>query len=245
MAGSSGRRFGIVSLVSVMIGIVCMDAVSAETVSPVIEVAGMAERRVRPDVAHLEITIDVRAEKLDDARREAGTKTVALLRSLKEMGVADETIDSGAITVQPEFSWDPKSGARRLQGYLVVRNIRVRLLDLDKLGVILERAVKLGANQIVPPRFVLQDERKLRRELLTEATEDAKQNAIAIATGLGAKLGTVLKVDAIEGQTPVFAQPMMLRASAAPAEDSAVTESYRPGDITLRADVKARFSIIP
>jgi hypothetical protein len=33
----------------------------------------------------------------------------------------------------------------------------------------------------------------------------------------------------------------MLRASAAPAEDAAVTESYRPGDITLRVQIKASF----
>lgn len=215
----------------------------ADSTNRVVNVTGVAERLVRPDLAHLEITIDVRDEKLETARREAGSKTVAVLRTLKEVGIADAAIDSGALAVQPEFSWDAKSGVRRLQGYLVTRTIRVRLLDLDKLGVVLERAVKLGANQITPPRFALQNESTLRRELLTEATRDAKENAAAIARGLDAQLGAALRVDAVEVDRPAFPSPGMLRASAAPAEDAAVTESYRPGDITLRVQIKASFAL--
>ena len=243
MAVDSRNRFQKFSLISIVIGIGLMSAVRAETVSSVIEVSGVAERLVRPDLAHLEITIDVRDEKLDTARREAGTKTVSVLRNLKELGINDDAIDSGSLTVQPEFAWDAKSGVRRLQGYLVTRTIRVRLLDIDKLGVVLERAVKLGANQITPPRFALQDESLLRRELLTKATQDARQNAAAIARGLDAELGAALRVDAIEVDQPTFAPPVMLRASAAPNEDVAAAESYRPGDILLRVSVKARFAL--
>lgn len=215
----------------------------ADSTNRVVNVTGVAERLVRPDLAHLEITIDARDEKLETARREAGSKTVAVLRTLKEIGIADATIDSGALAVQPEFSWDAKSGVRRLQGYLVARTIRIRLLDLDKLGVVLERAIKLGANQIAPPRFALQDESPLRRELLAEATRDAKENAAAIARGLDTTLGAVLRVDAIETDQPTFASPVMLRASAASAEDAAAAESYRPGDIKLRIEVKASFAL--
>ena len=243
MEFESRNRFHMVSLISIVIGVGLINMARAETVSSVIEVSGLAERLVRPDLAHLEITIDIRDEKLDTARREAGVKTVAVLRSFKEVGITDEAIDSGALTVQPQFAWDAKSGVRRLQGYLVTRTIRVRLLDLDKLGVMLERAVKLGANQITPPRFALQDESLLRRELLTKATQDARQNAAAIARGLDAELGAALRVDAIEVDQPTFAPPVMLRASAAPNEDVAAAESYRPGDILLRVSVKARFAL--
>ena len=215
----------------------------ADSTNRVVNVTGVAERLVRPDLAHLEITIDVRDEKLETARREAGSKTVAVLRTLKEMGIADAAIDSGALAVQPEFSWDAKSGVRRLQGYLVARTIRIRLLDLDKLGVVLERAIKSGANQVAPPQFTLQNESTLRRELLTEATREAKENAAAIARGLDTTLGAVLRVDAIEADRPTFASPVMLRASVASAEDAAAAESYRPGDIKLRIEVKASFAL--
>ncbi len=215
----------------------------ADSTNRVVNVTGIAERLVRPDLAHLEMTIDARDVKLDSARREAGVRTVAVLRGLRELGIGDEAIDSGALAVQPEFSWDAKSGARRLQGYLVARTIRIRLLDLDKLGAILEYAVKSGANQIAPPRFSLQNESSLRREMLTDATRDAKQNAAAIARGLDAQLGAALRVDAVEVDRPAFPSPGMLRASVAPAEDAAVTESYRPGDITLRVQIKASFAL--
>jgi len=243
MGFDSGKRVHPVILASIMIGIGLVSTVRAETTPSAIHVSGFAERLVRPDVAHLEISVDIRDEKLETARREAGSKTVAILRALKEVGIADESIDSGALAVQPEFSWDAKSGVRRLQGYLVARTIRVRLLDLDKLGVVLERAVKSGANQITPPQFALQNENLLRRELLTEATRDARENAAAIVRGLDKTLGAVLRVDAIEADRPRFASPVMLRASAAPAEDAAAAESYRPGDIKLRVEVKASFAL--
>ena len=77
--------------------------------------------------------------------------------------------------------------------------------------------------------------------MLTDATQDAKQNAAAIARGLDAQLGAALRVDAVEVDRPAFPSPIMLRASAASAEDAAATESYRPGDITLRVQIKASF----
>jgi hypothetical protein len=217
----------------------------AESPSGVINVVGVSERLVRPDLAHLEITIDVRGDKLDRARLEAGSRTSEVLRSLKEIGITDDSIDSGSLIVQPEFVWEPKSGARRLQGYHVGRTIRVRLIDLDKLGTVLERAVKSGANQISPPRFALHSEGELRRELLTDATRDARRNAAAIAAGLEAQLGAVLRVDAIEADPPIMASPIMLRASVAATEDAAAEQSYRPGDMTLRVQVKASFAIAP
>jgi uncharacterized protein YggE len=237
-------RAPLIALAVLCLGFAASSA-RAEPTNHVINVTGTAERLVRPDVAHLDITIDSRDAKLDVARRETGTKTVAVLRSLKEIGLADETIDSGALVVQPEFSWDAKTGVRRLQGYLVARTVRVRLLDLDKLGVILERVVKVGANQIAPPQFALQNESSLRRELLTDATRDAKRNAAAVAAGLDAELGAVLRVDAIEAETPAFAAPMLLRASGVAADEAGVAESYRPGDIRMRVTVKASFAIAP
>lgn len=245
MSCANRNGFQLIRWILVMLAIALVSTARAEVTPPVIEVSGLAERLVRPDLAHFEITIDVRDEKLDSARREAGARTIAVLRSLKEIGITDDMIDSGSLAVQPEFAWEPKSGVRRLQGYFVARTIRVRLLDLEKLGVILERTVKSGANQIAPPRFGLQSESQVRRELLSEATRDARQNAAAIAAGFDAKLGSALRVDAIETDMALVTSPMMLRASAAPTEDTPAEQSYRAGDITLRAQVKARFAIAP
>jgi hypothetical protein len=242
---ASSQIFSLLPGVGVLCCLLMALPVQADSSAGVINVVGLSERLVRPDLAHLEISVDVREEKIDDARREVGVRTSGVLRSLKEIGIPEDAIDSGSVVVQPEFVWDPKSGARRQQGYQVARTIRLRLRDLEKLGLILERTLKSGANQVAPPRFALQSESQLRRELLTEATRDARQNAVAIAAGLEAKLGAALRVDAIEVDTPVMPSSVMLRASAASAEDAAAEQSYRPGDMTLRVRVKASFAIAP
>lgn len=219
--------------------------IAAELAPPFINVVGQATKSIQPDLAQVDIIVETRKPKLDDARQETGTKMLAVLSTLESLGIPKNDLDSGALSVQSEFSWDAKTGERRLQGYLVVRTIRVRLLDLEKLGPVLERSVRAGANQISPPRFAVQNEGHYRRELLAEATRDAKQNAAAIAEGLGLKLGVPRKVEALDSESPVYASPVMLRASAATADGAAIEESYKPGEVTLRVRVKASFDIAP
>lgn len=231
--------------VVVVLALTMAAEVRADALPGVISVTGSAERRVQPDMVRLEIGIESRDAQLETARREAGTKTIAVLRILEEIGVAKPDIDSGSLVVQPEFAWNAKTGERRLQGYLVARTVRVRLLAIDKLGAILERSVKVGANQISPPQFALQDETRVKRQLLTEATRDAKQNAIAVAEGLGVKLGAARKIEVADAEIPSFMAPMMLRTSAPDGEKATTDESYKPGDVNLRTRVNGTFDIAP
>jgi len=235
------RTFGVFAVTLIL----AIADVHADNASGIINVAGSAERRLQPDSAQIDIAIEIRHAQLNEARRQVGARTVAVLQLLDSVGIPNADVDSSALSVQPEFSWDTKSSERRLQGYLVVRTIRVRLLDLEKLGSILERSVRAGANQISPPRFTLQNEAHYRRELLVEATRDAKQNAAAIAEGLGLKLGDPRRIEAVDSETPGYAAPVMLRASAAAADGAAIEESYKPGELTLRVRVKASFDIAP
>ena len=234
-------RVAVVAIALVML----IASARADTLAGTISVSGSAERRMQPDLAQISIGIESRHLQLETARREAGAKTIAVLRVLDEIGIAKQEIDSSAVLVQPEFAWDAKSGERRLQGYLVIRTIRLRLLEIDKLGAILERSMRAGANQIAPPQFLLREETRIRRELLTEATRDAKQNAIAVADGLGVKLGATRKIETVDTEGPLYGAPMMLRASAAEADRALTEESYKPGEVTLRARVSASFDIAP
>jgi uncharacterized protein YggE len=221
-----------------------MPTAEAQLLPPSINVTGNADRSVQPDIAYLEIVVESRKARLEDARRDAGARTLAVLRGLESLAVPKDAIDSGSLLVQPQFTWDAKAGESRLQGYIVSRTVRIRLLDLDKLGSILERSVEIGANQVMPPRFALQNETRIRRELIAQATRDATQNARAVAEGLGVTLGIARKVDTVDSDTTVVAAPMMLRTNAT-AEGAAVEESYRPGQVTLRARVSASFDFAP
>ena len=209
-----------------------------------VTVSGEAEREVMPDRAHLSLTAEVRQATVDGARAEANRRIDALLRLLSDLKIPKTDIDSTALEVRPEFTWNPQTGSQRLKGYLVVRSVRLKLTDLEKLGAVLERGMTAGANQISPPTFTHSRREALLREVLGAATLDARRNAEAAAAGIGMTVGSAQRIEILEeGGGP---QPMvlgMVRAAAAP--DAAAEASYQPAQLTLKARVRATFDLVP
>lgn len=209
-----------------------------------ITVSGEAEREVMPDRAQLSLTAEVRQATVDGARTEANRRIDSLLRLLSDLKVPKSDIDSTILEVRPEFTWNPQTGTQRLQGYLVVRSVRVKLTDLDKLGALLERGMTAGANQISAPTFTHSRREALLREVLGTATLDARRNAEAAAAGIGMNVGPAQRIEILEESGGP--QPMMLgmvRAAAAP--DAAAEASYQPAQLTLKARVRATFDLAP
>jgi len=207
-----------------------------------ISVSGTAVREVQPDTAYLDLGVQSRKLKLDDARRETNTRTQAILAIINDLRIKSGEVDSTTVNVNPEFIWSPDSGERRLQAYLVERRVRVRLTELEKLGPLLERAMQAGANQIMPPRFDHSRKDALRREVMTEAVRDARRNAEAAAAGVGMKPGLALRIEVIDEDTVgILAPRVMMRAAA--MEDGAAEASYQPGEINFRVKVTATFEL--
>lgn len=209
-----------------------------------ITVSGEAEREVMPDRAYLSLTVEVRQLTVEGARAEANRRIDAVLRLLSELKIPKSDIDSTVLEVRPEFAWNPQTGTQRLQGYLVLRSVRVKLADLDKLGALLERGMSAGANQISAPTFTHSRRETLLREVLGTATLDARRNAEAAAAGIGMTVGAAQRIEILEdGGGP---QPMMLgMVRAAAVSDAAAEASYQPAQLTLKARVRATFDLAP
>lgn len=209
-----------------------------------ITMSGEAEREVAPDRAQLALTVEVRQPTVDGARAEANRRIDSILRLLAELQISKPDIDSTALEVRPDFSWNPQTGAQRLQGYIVVRSVRLRLVDLDKLGAILERGMKAGANQISAPSFSHSRREVLLREVLSAATLDARRNAEAAAAGIGMKVGAAQRIEVIEeaGGGPF---PMVDMVRAAAASEASAEASYQPSLLTLKSRVRVVFDLLP
>ena len=122
--------------------------------------------------------------------------------------------------MQPDYRWNQVKEQQELIGYIAQRTIEVELRDLDKLGELIEGAVKAGVNQLQPPILDSSKRRDAHREALSLAAADARANAATLAAALGAKLGKVVTINAVEGGPPM-PQPMMrMQADMAMAEGS-------------------------
>lgn len=216
----------------------CQPAPNAE-IGRTVSVSGEGEISVEPEIAVVRLTVQARNAKLGAAQNEAGKITSAVLELAESLNIAREQVQSTQVHVQPEFDW--RDGRQTFRGYLVQREVRVELEDLEKLGPLVERAMQAGVNQVSEPELRVQEPRRLHREALRLAAADAQANARVLAESLGAELGKVRRIDAHEqGDGPVRPMRMQMMESAAGGQGE---QTYQAGRITVRVRVSGEFEL--
>ena len=175
-------------------------------------------------MAYVTLGVEARRPTLAEARTEVNATVERLLALTRELKIEPKFVDSTRLQVQPDYRWDEKSSSQVLLGYVVSRQVDVELHDLDRLGTLLEKSVSAGVNQVGGARLDSSRRKELERAALTQAVDDARLNADALARAAGAKLGPVQSLSTT-GTMPV---PMYLEramsVAAAPMADAAETE---------------------
>ncbi len=204
-----------------------------------IAVDGYASIETEPNSATLSLGVQSRQPDLDAARTRVIEVSRAFLAVADELGIDRDQIQSTSLNVRPEYRWDREDNSQKLLGYLVQRDIVVKLRNLEKLGDVMEQAVDAGVNQVQPPVLEHSNERELRRRALADATRDARANALAIAETLDVELGGVISVSSQQSISPRPPLPMMAMREASVSD----AETYVSGQIRIEASVSAVFGI--
>jgi uncharacterized protein len=200
---------------------------------------GEGRVEVAPDIAWLSFTISARKATVAEARDEVARGVARILALGRDAGLSDEHIATAALSVSPEFDWDPKTRERRLLGYVVNRQVTLKLMEIAKLGELTEQALGLGVTDASPAIFDVSRRKELESEALVAAARDARDKAEVMAGALGVGLGVPLQIEAGGAAAPP--RPM-LRAAMAEADVSGA-DTYQPGLIRITAHVTARFEL--
>jgi uncharacterized protein len=159
---------------------------------PVIVAQGEAIVRQPPDVAWVQIAVEARGAKPEEARQKAAEAMTAVLGTLKST-VPANNIRTSTLAVTPETDYTPATGSR-LKGYLARNQVEVRVDSLDLLSKVMDASVTSGATSISGVRFDVKARAQYEREALRSAVQDATERAQAIAAGAGRSLGPVLRL---------------------------------------------------
>jgi len=220
-----------------------LGAQAAEEHPRTITVSGQGEIRAEPDRALVQLGVESRRPKLEEARAEVAKTVDAVLKLTRELKIDQKLVRTTRINVQPEYNWGNETRERTLIGYYVSRQIEVDLRDLDKLGQLLERAFDLGVNQVGDPQLDSSRRRELEREALAKAVEDARLNAQAVAKAAGARLGAPRTISASAAFVPPPV-PLRAKAMAMEAADSAA-QSYHRGEMGFTGTVQIEYDLVP
>jgi uncharacterized protein YggE len=218
-------------------------AVPAVEIARTVTVDGRGHVMVRPDMARVTLAVEERNKSLSTAQEAVADVTADVLSLLDDLDVEDRHINSTGATVQPNYRWNNTLERQELVGYIARRRIDVEVRDLDILGKLIERAVRVGVNQVSPPALDSSRRRDAYREALANAAEDARRNANVLAETLDMDLGDVVQINA-GGYSP---PPMPIMrggmAAARMAESDAGAATYNPGEMRLEANVNAVFEL--
>lgn len=230
------RRF-LASLTLSLLTIACY-AADVRTVA----VEGHASVTAAPNIARLNMAVEARNLSLSYVQKRLADVAEDFLKLCGKLGIEARHVRTSGATIRPEYRWDQETESRRLINYVGARQFEVELRELDKLGQLIEGAVEAGVNQMSPPALDTSLRRELYRDALALAANDARENATVLVETLGASLGPIVEMNAVESRPPPV--PRMRLEAAAMAADAGPEATYNTGDIEFEARVTAVFEIV-
>lgn len=205
-----------------------------------ITVTGTGSSSIAPDRASVQMSIISRSDTVSAAQEEAAGVTAKVLAMTGKLGIARDQVDTTGSSVRPDYRWNREREEQELRGYVVERQMRVDVRDLEKLGALIEGAVAAGVNQVSPPQLDSSKRREAYRQALDTAAQDAQANAAQLAKSLGAKLGDVLQINT--QSEPAMPMPMM-RVAMSDSLESAAPETYNAANLHFEATITAVFEL--
>ena len=204
--------------------------------------SGQASVRLAPDRAWVTVGVEARAQKPQEAQKQAADVMRRIQMQLEAIGIPADAIRTVSFNLQAD--WDYSNNRRNLRGYIVSNLVEVKVDDLTKVADVLDRSIASGGNTIHGVRWDLQNRDKAERDALRQAVEDAKQRAEVAVAAAGAKLGPVMRINEQRYDQPRPMDMMMRQSAMAPAAVPAPETPISPGEIEIRSTVTVSFSIV-
>lgn len=208
-----------------------------------IAVSGMAEQEVAPDMAYIDVGINVRADDAETARTQEAQIASQIRRALLGLAITDNDLQNTSYYLYQEYKVD-RNGVRIADKYVLDSSIKVMVKDLDKLSQVIDNVVEAGATNISNITYALSTQNIIQRQLLATAVENARDKAAVVANAGSRTLGNMLSADinSFDGGTIVAYGANKLRNTTNLAEDG-VSTKLSPGKIKLNARVQVVFSL--
>lgn len=208
-----------------------------------IAVSGMAEQEVAPDMAYIDVGINVRADDAETARTQEAQIASQIRRALLGLAITDNDLQNTSYYLYQEYKVD-RNGVRTADKYVLDSSIKVTVKDLDKLSQVIDNVVEAGATNISNITYALSTQNIIQRQLLATAVENARDKAAVLANAGSRTLGNMLSADInnFDGGTIVAYGANKLRSTTNLAEDGVATK-LSPGKIKLNARVQVVFSL--
>ena len=203
-------------------------------------VSGEGTVDLEPDLALLNVGVEVQASSVSEARSEAAAAMDAVIAAVKRRGLTDADIQTTSFDIWPRY--DYVEGEQTLAGYVVSNSVTIKIRDLANAGETIDDVADAAgdATRIEGISFTVEDPTPYLAQLREAAVENAREKAEHYAELIGASLGDLVYLTEAGGVSP---PTPIARGEAMFAMDARATTSISAGELTLRLAVQAAFAI--
>jgi len=212
---------------------------------PVISVRGEAVLEVEPEIAIVWVSVLARDKDRQRAVKLLADRNARVTAQIKGYGDAVEKLDSGLVTVRPEF----KDGRarERITGYVAQANLTATVTHFDVLGDLVVGLAGQDMVTVTGPGWQLKPGSPVHREARLAAVADATQRGREYAEAFGGTITGLIEA-ADTGLLAPQPAPGVFRAglaapAAAQAYQAAPEFDFEPAKQTVSAEIEARFTM--
>ncbi|MBT2750183.1 MULTISPECIES: SIMPL domain-containing protein [unclassified Lysobacter] len=160
-----------------------------------ISVSGSAEIKVAPDEILLNVGVESRHPKLDQAKRLNDESVAAALAFLRRSGVPDKDVQTDFISIEPDYERDNSNRTALERStrvpllYIVRKSIGIKVTRVADFDALLTGLLENGVQYIHGIEFRTSQLRKHRDAARALAIRAAKEKADALTSELGVRRG--------------------------------------------------------
>ena len=213
-----------------------------------VTVTGTGTVSVEPNIAKVGFTVRSQDKDVSVAQQRNAELMEAVLAVISEKGIAEDDTETGYLNINEIRDYSKSTS--KVTGYEVYYTVNVTVRDMDILGSLISEAVAAGASDVTGPEYAVENDSEAYIKALGMAVEAAGAKAKAIASGAGARLGSLpLSIEENGGMDSavVYDTPMSdtaaAKSTAVAANDLAETQTVMP-TIKVTARVDATYQIV-
>lgn len=209
-----------------------------------ITVVGEGVVKIKPDIAQVNIGVEVVKPTVKEASAEANEIMDAVLAALAEAGVEEKDIQTSGFSIWVERVYGPDGAFDDEQNrYHVNNNVFAVVRDLDSVGTTLDAAIEAGANNIYGVTFSLDDPKIVESDARAKAVESAQAKAAELAELNGVEVGAVVSISEVVGQGGGFFGGNFAASQMAFGGGGGGGTSVSPGELSLSMQLQITYEL--
>jgi len=202
-----------------------------------IHVSGMGKAFAPPDKADLTLAVEVQAKTAEAARNEAAEAMAALIKAVKNAGVAEKDIQTSSVSLYPNYSGETPN---KIAGYQLTNQVTVCIRNINKASDIIDAAVQAGGNaaRVQGITFGIENAEPVLSQARVKAYANARSKAEEYAKLAGVSLAAPLHITESNASSPTPMPYGEVRTMKAAMSDGASTPVQSgEQEVTVNVDV--------